>query len=427
MTGQSKSDRFTPVLIAHVQSLIQKAKKGLQVVQGWESIIATLTKANLIYVLQLRPDLVGIHSLNRAKFGICPRAMNAHGAKITRQGLSWKKASDATAVEPPTNKKLDDAIKDNNKWVELSNGLLPPLSDMKALSIGGANTNGFLRAARARCPCIVASVAKDGHWNPDELGAEDANLAEALDKGLWWNVIDGQCVEVWGDDLVEVGVAALNAKASTDISENEVMLGMALSADGLDKPDWEVLKARACANNPPCESYIGECATFARENAGAGADTLLVVADYLQCVFGDQSYASRVVGGTFLKHLNGVHFKTTQVPFVKVHAYMAQLVCPTRFVEGGACTMLRKQDVDKLKSQKLEKKVVLAETLISEGKALLQQQPALGRVHRVRLHGTFGCRLVLHICGRGADSSDGRDFENFGEIVSATWHCFRSL
>ena len=419
MVASSKYSRFTPELKDYVRDLLKKAKRGEQVVHCWEKIMDELVKHKLVYPMQLIPDLVGIHPLNRSKFGICPRAMNGHGSKIHRQGFSWKKASDATAVEPPADKvEFDNAVEDNRKWAELSNGLLPELADLKALSIGGANTNGFLRAARAKCPCLAPSCAKDGCWDTERMAQQDDNFNEAYSKGLKWNVIDRECVEVWGEDFIHVGQSALNAKASTELSENEVMLGMALAAIG-NNPDWAQVKAGAIRNNPPCEGYIDECATFARENGGAGADTLLDIADYLKAVLGDQSYASRSVGGSFLKCINGVSKKTKQVPYVKCFAYTAQLVCPTHLVEGGSCSMLTKKDIQKLQAPKNEINVFLAEQMISDSKGLLQQT-SLTRAHQVRIRGTFGIRLVLHICGRGADSVDQCDFEDFGEIVTAS-------
>ena len=388
----SKHSRFTDELIEYVKSLIDKAKAGKQVVHCWERIMEALVSHNLVYVIQLLPDLVGIHSLNRSKFGICQRAMNGHGGKIQRQGFSWKKASDATTVEPPSDKaELEKAIEDNHKWAELSNGLLPELADLKALSIGGANTNGFLRAARARCPCLVAACAKDGIWDTEGMAQQDANFKEAYSKGLKWSVIDRECVEVWGDDFILVGQSALNAKASTELSENEVMLTMSTASSGFkDVPDWDVIKAAACRNNPPCEPYIDEVAVFARDVGGTGA--LLDIADYLKAVLGDQSYASRSVGGAFLKHLNGVQKKTRQVPYVKGFAYMAQLVCPTHLVEGGSCTMLKKADVEKLKSPKHESNVFLAEEMISDCKGLLQQT-TLSRTHHTNTPCTRDCNL----------------------------------
>ncbi len=63
-----------------------------------------------------------------------------HGSQILQAGFSWKKASDATAVEFPPAPLHIQPTAENEKYSKLSNGLIPPLSQLKLLSLGGVHT-----------------------------------------------------------------------------------------------------------------------------------------------------------------------------------------------------------------------------------------------------------------------------------------------
>ena len=418
----SCSKPINPDVVARVQKLLEQGNKGEQVVTKWEEIIVDLKNNDLVQRIQLRPDFVGIHSLNRSTFGIDGRSMNLHGGKIDKQGFSFKKAADATAVEPPIDpKELATEIDANASNVELSDGLLPALTAVKALSIGGANTNGFLRAVRGRAPTIIASCADaSGCWDKDAMVQKCNALGEAADIGMWWDVIDRRCPIAW-PLLVPVGINALNAKAGTEVSEVSVMLSLALSAAADEaagkKVNWDLAKKTACANSPACEVYIDDLAAYV--DACGGVDVIIDLADYVKCVLSEKAVATRILGGQFIANINALKFKGhTQKPLLKNAGLKAQLVCPVCFVEGGVCMLVKKSDIDKLKSDKNKANVDRAETMMQEAKdyatAAQLPPPVVSR-----LTGTFDSRVFLFLCGRGADSSDAKNFESLNEIGKA--------
>ena len=117
--------------------LLACQQKGI--VSGWEAMVEFLLSENLAVKTRIRPDMVGVHSRNRGRYGIDIVGCHQHGDQILQQGFSLKKASDATCIEAVHYLSLEDE-KVNSDTVELSNGLLPPLTSLKALSVGGGRT-----------------------------------------------------------------------------------------------------------------------------------------------------------------------------------------------------------------------------------------------------------------------------------------------
>ena len=106
----------------------------------------------------------------------------------------------------------------NSETVALSNGLLPPLSAIKALSVGGAHTNSFLRACRASCKTPIETLQDNGgRLDVARLSAQDANFADAVQDGLMWTMIDGLVASTW-PAIVDLAQQALNAKAAQEPS-----------------------------------------------------------------------------------------------------------------------------------------------------------------------------------------------------------------
>ena len=113
------------------------ARCNVNIVSGWEAIANYLTVENLAWRIRLRPDHVGIHPENRGRFGIDPTGAHLHGVQIVHQGWSWSKCADVAATEVKDPDSVPDAVAMNNSTVDMANGLLPPLTSLKALSIGG--------------------------------------------------------------------------------------------------------------------------------------------------------------------------------------------------------------------------------------------------------------------------------------------------
>ena len=128
------------------------------------------------------------------------------------------------------------------------------------------------------------------------------------------------------------------------------------------------------------------------------------------------SFASRCVGGQYIKWLNSITYKTSQVPLVKVAGLTAQLLCPSLHCEGGICALVRKADIDRLKNPKNSKAALACEAMMNDVRQLLKDCN-ISRTEQVRLRGAFCIRLFLHLANRSAESSDKRTFKDVGEIA----------
>ena len=162
---------------------------------------------------QTKPEFCAPHPKNRKGHGVGGSESQWHGRDVLAGGFSWKKASDACAVEVPPPPFDKEATESSDKLVKLSQGLTPPLLMLKLLSIGGATTNCFLRQVKAECRCVVPKLADaNGKFNKEMLCLGRPSFAEALEKGLRWIVLHWMVPFVW-PELVDFGQSALNVHA----------------------------------------------------------------------------------------------------------------------------------------------------------------------------------------------------------------------
>ena len=189
---------YTADIIAKAQALLDEGNAKGDRVAAWEQIQGELFGANLAWKSQVPPEFAGVHPANRSFFGVGGSESHQHGAQILQAGWSWAKCADVTAIEAPPEPNKAESIAANNRWVVQSDGLIPPLSDMKILSIGGAHTNGFLRAVKAGCRTTVKTLAdKNGKLNMEELCCNRPAFRDAVTHGLRWFVIEWQAPTVW--------------------------------------------------------------------------------------------------------------------------------------------------------------------------------------------------------------------------------------
>ena len=270
---------FSPALLEQVGKICDHAETTGARVAAWEEIQAIMLQHKIAWNAQVPPEFVGVHPSNRSGLGVSGADAHHHGGQILQAGFSWRKASDATAVECPPAPFDLKAVTENEKYSKLSNGFIPPLSQLKLLSLGGAHTNAFLRAVKANCKSAVPKLGDaEGCLSIEHLQA-NGEFGQAVQLGLRWFVMHWQCCMAW-PKLAKLIQAALNTKASSDITEIEVMLDMnsqveAAIAEG-SEPDWDTIRASAGFTMPPCMPWIRVLGQYVQSNAGGTGGSLLV-------------------------------------------------------------------------------------------------------------------------------------------------------
>ena len=184
---------FTDALVAKVRSIIDEANRSGARVAAWEAVQQCLLENKVAWYNQIPPELCGVHPGNRSKLGVGGSEAHHHGAQILQAGFSWQKAADAAAVECPPPPYDEEARTSNEAFVALSDGLIPPLEQLKLLSIGSGHTNTFLRAVKAGCRSAVPKLANAaGKLDLEALSVGRASFRDAVEKGLRWFVLHWQ-------------------------------------------------------------------------------------------------------------------------------------------------------------------------------------------------------------------------------------------
>lgn len=414
--------------IDKVNKIIQEAEASGAKIAAWDEIIKILVDVGLAWESQTAPEFVGVHPQNRSTLGVGGAESHDLGKKILKGGFSWRKCADATAVEvDPLNSA--EAESTNKDIVNLSAGMIPPLKQLKLLSIGGSHTNVFLRALNARAPTPISSLADaEGRLNTDAFAIKSSSLREAMTLGLKWRVLHHKCEKYW-PKLVDFVQSGLNTEARGEQGEIEVMLAMrnmhnAAITSG-KAPDWPKIQESVCHSMPPCAGYIAVLANYVKNNGGGPAGELLEELSAFQKGMGGEAAAStsnskRILGPEFMQKLSSLNWGAgIKMPFVVNACIKANLVAPDdRVTEGiGVAKLITCSHLSQIVHKNARDQVKEAEALMADARKLagaLKTPDAL----RVRAIGKLDVRLVLHILKLGK-VGEGIVFESMSEIAKA--------
>jgi hypothetical protein len=364
---------FTKGLLQQVHQLCDDAEVTGARVAAWEAIQVIMLQHKIAWNAQVPPEFVGVHPLNRSGLGVSGADAHHHGGQILQAGFSWRKASDATAVEcPPAPFDLEPAT-ENEKYSKLSNGLIPPLSQLKLLSLGGAHTNAFLRAVKANCRSAVAKLGDaKGCLSVEHLQA-NPEFGQAVELGLRWFVMHWQCCVAW-PKLAKLIQAALNTRASSDITEIEVMLDMNSQVEaaiaGGKEPDWDIIRSSAGFTMPPCMPWIRVLGQYVQSNAGGTSGPLLVELSSFQKAFACSDGHSRTLGSEFMQKVSTINFGPGQkFPFVVNACIKANLASPVHKIVNGVCKLIVPSNIALLTKKGNRQLVAEAEALLRDARA----------------------------------------------------------
>ena len=421
-------DLFTEEVVIKVQRILDDAQNMGTLVAAWDSIQDILIEAKLAWYAQMQPDFVGVHEQNRSKFGVAGADSHAHGDQIIIAGFSWRKASDATAIEADPQDAEARAF--NDCLVALSDGLIPMLTMLKLVSVGSSHTNVFLRALKARSrTCIERLQDSAGRLDTDQICLRHPKLKEAVDHGLKWLVIHRDAPKVW-TTLVTLIQSALNTEARGGQSEVEVMLSMngmmesAVKAN--QKPDWKRITQAAAYSLPACTPWINVLADFVKNSGGAG-ELLMDLSAFQKASFQKAGESSkRVLGSVFYHKIGLMNFGIgVKCPFVQTALVKANLASPINKVVDNLCQLIQPAHIASLTSKQNRAKSIEIDGIMSEARNLVN---GLSMEHeaKIRTLGQLDVRLVTHVLKLGK-ASEGHEYKNVGEIVQVrianAWMC----
>ena len=415
-------DLFTLALVKAVDQLLSSAEVQGNLVSTWEEVVELFFKHHLAWKAHVQPDFVGVHPGNRSKFGVAGADSHVHGDKICQNGFSWKKASDATAIEADSQDIEEKQF--NDELSALSDGLIPILAMIKILSVGGSHTNMFLRALKARSrTCVERLMDETGHLNPDKVCVNNKKMKEALDKGLEWTIVHRDAPKVW-PNLVDFMQKSLNTDARGGQSEVEVMMSMyrmmQVAIDRQQQPDWKRITASACHSLPQCTPYVNVLAEFVQKNTAAGE--LLIELSKFRKAFAGEAAASasskRILGSVFFSKVGAMNFGVgIKCPHVQIAHVKANLTSPKNKIVDNVCQLITSSHISIMTSKAVLPMTLQIDKIMTESRQLCKDI-SLRLDQCVKLIGMLDVRLVLHVLKLGK-AGEGREFEDTAAIVKA--------
>lgn len=363
--------------------------------------------------------MCGVHPLNRSRLGVGGSEAHHHGAQILSTGWSWRRASDATAIEAPPPGQNHEALASNESLVRLSGGLLPPLVSLKLLSLGGGHTNSFLRAVKAGCRSAVPALAdSSGNLNAAALTAGRPDFAEAVERGLRWTILHWQVSQAF-PGIEHLCQAALNTVAKGDLTEVEVLLDIGRMRDNIvaagQEVVWSEVAAAAARSLPTCAAWVDVLASFVQHSP---PELLVELADFQKAFGCPEKTAQRTLGSEFFHKLAGLTFGPAEkFPLLKLAAVEANLSAPANRIVDGQCRLLTSASLTALLPQKVRQDLREAEKALTDARRLCVAM-RMERAHRVKAVGRFDVRVICHLCGKSKDL-EGRAWRDIAEIMEA--------
>ena len=159
-------------------------------------ICEILKRNNAVKELRLKPELVGVHPLNRSGKLVTSRTMAAKGSKIVSVGYSAAVVAGRpwAFAEHPTEKRVRASMAKMVATAPDEFGALA--SEYIAGSVGCGHLNQFLLAvAQARVTNEPALQDKAGRIDKQRLFQQDPALADAATHGLLWSIVDYEVEE----------------------------------------------------------------------------------------------------------------------------------------------------------------------------------------------------------------------------------------
>ena len=401
--GVPLPDEITEEIRKKVQDIIDTATKTLERTTAWEAIQLLLVEHKLALMgAQLPCDQVGVHPENRSRFGVGGTEAQKHGKDVLTEGFSWKKASDAACFDCPP-PPLDAEHKAFNRAMcDQSQGIIPPLSMLTALSVGGSHTNTFCRQVKACVTAVVDGLqtTAEGKLDAATIKSNRPSFAEAVDQGMRWFKMHWACPYVW-PGLTSLIQSALNTVSSSQQGEVEMMLFIHkewLADIQHGKPaGFDAYEVRAKSSMPPCSSYMKDISSFVKKYAGGGegGELLTELNNFTKTFAFGVDGPLRRLGGEFLHKVVSLQWSKNKVYPRVINALLMTNLSSSK-ASDGICRLLTPASLSQLTGKGMEPKVQKAEEVMEHARDVCEKLEVEAH-QRTKLLGQLDVRCITHI------------------------------
>ena len=401
---------FTPDVVATMTELLVEGWRTGEKTGYWEAMTEEALKAGVAWKVHVPPQRCGVHPDNRGKYGVDGCQSQNLGKGILEVGWSSAKCSDCASVQAPPMPFLKAAQESNDKLVALSNGLIPPLSMLNSLSMGGGHTNTFLRQCLGNVIALHPELKdKHGRLSAAHLSIGRPQFKVALDKGLLFIEWHWQTPFFW-PSLPLFAQGALNTVVASGQGELEIMLtlhGLAQSSNVKDangKVNWKPLEECACQTKPACAPWVSSLSAYLEQNSGGPKGELIQdLADYAKAWSGDGKAPQRLIGGEFFNKVVSLNFGSgAKYPYIKTAIVEAQLASPPDKMQDNFCRLMIPSCLMELTRKDKRQLIDRAENMMTEARRMVNSF-GLTTSDRIRLVGLLDVRLILHILKKGKE------------------------
>ena len=398
---------FTPEVVKKVRDMLDSVKRSGEKVSTCDKIKHCLETAGIGWFANIQPSHCGVSQANRSKLGVVGSDSQFLGELILQNGWSTNKCKESTCFQVPPSPWNEDAVRYNDELSSYSDGLIPPIHTLQALSVGGSHTNTFLRQCNAKVRCVVKSLDNgSGELSAEHLSVGRPAFAEALRVGIRFFMIHWQAEVVWAD-LADLLQDALNIQSRLDQSEVEIMLRLQqLAANFIQAhPDREVpwvdFERSAAKSNPSCSNWIGLLSKYVQKHAGGVSGELLAELAAVAKSLQGESGPKRTFGSEFIAKVNSLNFGVGIIfPYV-INSILELQLSAAKTVDG-VCKFLTPSNLMEMVKPEKRAAVQESEKLMAEARKLVVAL-GLSKSATAKVVGRLDVRLCAFLNNKSKD------------------------
>ena len=360
----------------------------------------------------LHTQAIYVHPRNRSGLGLSWHNVHRNGDKIFHAGASLDLLTNAYCFEmnpTPAERKAQEGF--NLDLIKRSNGLLAgPTGHERHLSVGCGHTTAFCRAAAAKCPTKLTTIADDNGRIDCPRLCEDAEFSKMIQTGWEWIVIPWT-IDHEFPELADIAQKALNASNHVASLVGEIEMAKSIADIMMDGTGggWDAQALMAVESvGAPCSPYAKTILEYVRKYSGGEGAPILVFLD----VVAKEFQCNATLGQTFWSAVtdSAFHCKTKQYPLIRCAMILCNLTSPK--FEDGIAKLLQRGDMTKLCTKSMTEKVDAAETVLEQAMHITNVMQKSGKMARSEFGplGRLYVRIALLLTGK---EKDGREQINY--------------